>query len=210
MTLRKSLDDFAISIDHRLIQDGRKTKAPGFIKLFKSAVFQAVQRRKFVLLIDNIEETNVEVISLLDTLQNSNVFVIVTSRDITVMDFDGERLHLEPMLDDDAVLLLQSSLDNISLHEAKQLGHLLQNFPLALQQAVAYIRERRITSLKGVRFSVADYIRQFEKQRAKLLDSQLSRLEHSFRSTTMLVWNTSIAKLATYGPRGEVRGAVNK
>lgn len=96
--------------------------------------------------------------------------VIVTSQ---VSDWEESVMiqHLENLNEYEAVCLIMNSLNNIKIVEAdaKLLANELQCFPLALQQAIAYIKK----SNKRRKFTVNDYIVAFECKAKELLDIQI-------------------------------------
>jgi hypothetical protein len=71
--------------------------------------------------------------------------------------------------------------DGSQENEIKSLAETLQHFPLALQQAVAYIKERDI-ALKnvGLRFEISDYLEGIKRKQKNCLIS-------SFLKTAMIV-----------------------
>jgi hypothetical protein len=102
---------------------------------------------------------------LITTRTKSVASKLVEPRDIILVD---------PMIDMDAIELLQKKLEGVpDEHDLKELAGLLEYMPLAIVQAAAYIQE------KGVRYSVRQYIKAFErndKQKTSLLNYEAGQL----------------------------------
>ncbi len=86
--------------------------------------------------------------------------------------------------------------DGSQENEIKNLAETLQHFPLALQQAVAYIKERDI-ALKnvGLKFEISDYLKRYKEEAEKLLDFKFPKdSDNSYTKTTFITWRITIDK----------------
>ncbi|WP_341811230.1 tetratricopeptide repeat protein [Wolbachia endosymbiont (group A) of Oxytorus armatus] len=98
--------------------------------------------------------------------------------------------------------------DESQENEIKNLAETLQHFPLALQQAVVYIKERDI-ALKnvGVKFEISDYLKRYKKEAEKLLDFKFPKdSDNSYTKTTFITWKITINKIkdnAEYGQQAK-------
>ncbi|MBA8769848.1 tetratricopeptide repeat protein [Wolbachia pipientis] len=98
--------------------------------------------------------------------------------------------------------------DGSQENEIKNLAETLQHFPLALQQAVAYIKERDI-ALKnvGLRFEISDYLKRYKEEAEKLLDFKFPEDSNdSYTETTFITWRITINKIkdnAEYGQQAK-------
>ncbi|TVS94395.1 tetratricopeptide repeat protein, partial [Wolbachia pipientis] len=98
--------------------------------------------------------------------------------------------------------------DGSQENEIKNLAETLQHFPLALQQAVAYIKERDI-ALKnvGLRFEISDYLKRYKEEAKKLLDFKFPEDSNdSYTETTFITWRITINKIkdnAEYGQQAK-------
>ncbi|WP_341816578.1 tetratricopeptide repeat protein [Wolbachia endosymbiont (group A) of Agelastica alni] len=98
--------------------------------------------------------------------------------------------------------------DGSQENEIKNLAETLQHFPLALQQAVAYIKERDI-ALKnvGLRFEISDYLKRYKEEAEKLLDFKFPEDSNdSYTETTFITWKITINKIkdnAEYGQQAK-------
>ncbi len=87
--------------------------------------------------------------------------------------------------------------DGSQENEIKNLAETLQHFPLALQQAVAYIKERDI-ALKnvGLKFEISDYLKRYKEEAEKLLDFKFPKdSDNSYTKTTFITWRITIDKI---------------
>ncbi|MFP3035510.1 MAG: hypothetical protein ACEY3A_00410 [Wolbachia sp.] len=87
--------------------------------------------------------------------------------------------------------------DGSQENEIKSLAETLQHFPLALRQAVAYIKERDI-ALKnvGLRFEISDYLKRYKEEAEKLLDFEFPEdSDNSYTETAFITWRITINKI---------------
>jgi hypothetical protein len=95
---------------------------------------------------------------------------------------------VEPMINTDAIELLQKKLDRVrEEHDLKELASILEYMPLAMVQAAAYIRQ------KGARYSVRRYIEAFqrnEKQQTSLLNHEAGQLRRDpdAKNSIIITW----------------------
>ena len=78
--------------------------------------------------------------------------------------------------------------------EIKQLAEKLQRFPLALQQAVAYIRERD-REFKNMKeeFKISDYLKKYEGKTKELLNCEFPEDNNdSYTKTTFVTWDITL------------------
>jgi hypothetical protein len=109
-------------------------------------------------------------------------------------------IPVEPMTDQDAVTLLQKKLNQpADGGELKELAKALENMPLAIVQAAAYIQE------KGPRYSVRQYIEAFqrsEKQQRSLLNYKAGHLRRDpeARNSIIITWQMSFDEIRENWP----------
>ena len=139
-------------------------------------VYEYFRKRKCLFVFDNAERSEyLNKFLPLRSLQSDDKkpYILITSRDrewergIDVVDLS--ELALE-----DAISLVKKGLglpeeDTSQDQEIQNLVVRLQMFPLAIQQAVAYIEDQRVTG----DFSVNDYLQEYEEKTKDLLDSEL-------------------------------------
>ena len=78
--------------------------------------------------------------------------------------------------------------------EIKKLAQKLQRFSLALQQAVAYIKERD-RELKNIRkkYNISDYLKKYKEKTKELLDCEFpEESSDSYTKTTFVTWDITL------------------
>ena len=106
-------------------------------------------------------------------------------------------LQLNIFTEEEAIEFIKKTLDikdNLQDEEIKQLGEKLQRFPLALQQTVAYIRERD-GEFKNIRkeFKIGDYLKKYDEKTKELLDFNFPQdSSDSYTKTTFITWDITL------------------
>lgn len=135
--------------------------------------------------------------------------VLITSRNQKWGDIKA--LPLGTFTETESIDFIRKALDirgGSQENEIKSLAETLQHFPLALQQAVAYIKERDI-ALKnvGLRFEISDYLKRYKEEAEKLLDFEFPEDSNdSYTETTFITWRITINKIkdnAEYGQQAK-------
>ena len=122
-------------------------------------------------------------------------YFIITSRNQKWGNIDV--LQLDTFTEEEAIEFIKKTLDikdNLQNEEIKQLAEKLQCFPLALQQAVAYIRERD-RELKNIRkeFNINDYLNKYREKTKELLDFEFpGDSNDSYTKTTFVTWDITL------------------
>jgi hypothetical protein len=90
---------------------------------------------------------------------------------------------------------LNISKDNNSQdQEIESLAQKLQCFPLAIQQATAYIEDQRAIR----KFGIGGYLKEYEKKAKDLLNSEIFRgIDNDYDKTTFTTWKITIDKIAS-------------
>ncbi|XP_046392137.1 uncharacterized protein LOC124160343 [Ischnura elegans] len=123
------------------------------------------------------------------------MYVIITSRSQNWGDIDV--LGLNNFTLTEACQFIEVSLDNSSTFsndDAVALANILNCFPLAIKQAVSYIKEmsKRMKNL-GKDFGIKEYILLFEKKTKEMLDYTFPRdLNNSYSQTTYKTMHIAI------------------
>ncbi|QOD38166.1 NB-ARC domain-containing protein [Candidatus Wolbachia massiliensis] len=124
--------------------------------------------------------------------------VLITSRNQKWGDI--KPLTLGTFTEPESIDFIRKALgikDGSHENEIKNLAETLQHFPLALQQAVAYIKERDI-ALKnvGLKFEISDYLKRYKEEAEKLLDFEFPKdSDNSYTKTTFITWRITINKI---------------
>jgi AAA+ ATPase superfamily predicted ATPase len=132
----------------------------------------------WLFILDNVESEHQFIPLLLDTLSNEpNVFIILTS---VLRSFTDKRntacpLELTGFTIEDAVKLIRTSECDGNDEFTRKLSATLQGLPLAMTQAVQYIRDRRNSSFKGKAYGIEDFLAEYHHHNGvtKILDYEL-------------------------------------
>lgn len=156
-------------------------------KLFKQIV------GNLLIVIDNVDEKYECFNTILELLiDREKTKTIITTRQKNLFDEDGDILELFEFTKEEAMEMVQKGLSfstSIETVEISKLCDSLQNFPLALQQVIAYIVVKRRSSLKGKSYGVIDYLKEYEKTAKNLLGHKLSKLFNKYDKTTLTTWS---------------------
>lgn len=138
-----------------------------------------------------------------------NIILTTRNRDIiSSMDNSVKLLNLDVLEDRETHDFITNSLTtNPESHDVSKLGQTLENLPLALQQAVAYIREEhKIRQKLGTTFSISEYITLFQNMSQQLLDFPLplNSTSNSYEKTTFITWKITFEKIGQHEIYGEL------
>jgi ankyrin repeat protein len=130
--------------------------------------------------------------------------VLITSRnrDWKVEEEEGEIkvIQLGILTPENAVQFISKALeledkkDDLQETEIKQLAKQLQYFPLALRQAISYIKEKKEDfELRGDKFEISDYLKEYENEAEKLLHFESKN--DRYTKTTFITWKITIENI---------------
>ena len=170
------------------------------IETIVKEVYEYFYKKKCLFVFDNAEKSEyfkkfLPIRCL--TLDTGKPYILITSRDrewengIEVMDLSNLDFK-------DAITLVKKGLgipeDETSQDEEIQnLIEKMQMFPLAIQQAIAYIADQRVTE----NFSINDYLQEYEEKTKDLLDSELFRgIDNEYEKTTFTTWQITVDKIS--------------
>jgi serine/threonine protein kinase len=126
-------------------------------------------------------------------------FLITTRRNEFIL--NAEKIKLKPLRTEEAVEFVNTVLECMdpSDEDCLALCETLQNFPLALQQAVAYIRE----NFELLGYTIEKYIKEFQTTKAKLLldFDHTENTDDTYEWTTLITWNISLEKISSTNDR---------
>jgi energy-coupling factor transporter ATP-binding protein EcfA2 len=144
------------------------------IQCIAEYILNRSNKRPWIFVIDNVDEQHSvakKVISALISL--SNVKTFVTTRLRGIFGGSGVIIELKQLSDEDAQTYVNDSSPQIQSPELVTiLCQKLQNHPLALSQAVDYIKNERSTSVNE-RYNIKDYLNAFRSQSSKLLKHEV-------------------------------------
>jgi tetratricopeptide (TPR) repeat protein len=178
------------------------------IKSIVQEVYKYFSKRKSLFIFDNAEKLRAEkegdegIDTFLPnclSVDDNEPYIIITSRNRKW----GETIKvllLDTFTEEEAIEFIKKELsisDESQEKEIRQLAKTLQYFPLALQQAVAYIKQKDET-LKYVeqKFEIAEYLIRFEEKARKLLNYNFPEDNNNcYTKTTFITWEVTLEKI---------------
>lgn len=116
-------------------------------------------------------------------------YIVVTARRETVLkQFQPKQIKMCPLADDEALSLCEKSLkryESSLREEVKCLCSCLANYPLAIQQAVAYLNE-----MMGY-ITISDFIEIFRKS-VRVFEEKEAEVDHLYSYTVATVFDLSL------------------
>jgi tetratricopeptide (TPR) repeat protein len=161
--------------------------------------------RRWLVVLDNVADEDAP--DKLWPPRNDWGRTIVTTRQYAsrYLSSRGKVLKVRMFTPEDAVQYLQNILSNHpgALQGDKELASVLGYHPLAIAAAAAYIRE--VVETGGEHFgpgTCTEYIRRFDKQRAKLTDLMKTKHLDGYEHSMAAVWSISIDQVDKEHPSG--------
>ncbi|WP_341816351.1 ankyrin repeat domain-containing protein [Wolbachia endosymbiont (group A) of Nomada goodeniana] len=172
-------------------------------------IYQFFAKRKSLFIFDNAEKNNDlnKFLPLHNLPPDANKpYILITSRDREWED-GIEKVEVDKLELEDAIEFVKKGLD-ISEEDDSQNQEIkslveekLQCFPLAIQQAIAYIKDQRVTG----EFTIANYLEKYEEKRKELLESDLFKgIDNDYERTTFTTWQITIDKIASNEQYGKL------
>ena len=195
---------------HRLTQDELEISTKNIdgkekdIQFIVKDVYKFFAKKKSLFIFDNAEKYRTQqkgdegVDKFLPSFSlptNANKpYFIITSRNQKWGNI--KVLQLDTFTEKESIEFIKKTLnieDNFQNEDIKELAEKLQHFPLALQQAVAYIRERN-RELKNTKvFKISDYLKKYEEKSKELLDYEFPEDSNdSYTKTTFVTWDITV------------------
>lgn len=159
-------------------------------------VYSFFKNAKSLFIFDNVENVK-EIEDILPKVSSGNhPTVLITSRYSNWKNV-AIPLTLDVFTEIEAIGFIKTELflmDNAEDSKIKELTRLLQNLPLALQQAIAYIKnEKNLDSA----FTIQHYIDRFKQKSQELLDFEFSNYSNDpYSKTVLTTWEITLEKLA--------------
>ncbi|XP_035715060.1 uncharacterized protein LOC118438628 [Folsomia candida] len=171
-------------------------RTPAEILLSALSSLPARPSKKILLVIDNVDEINEIVASILRELilYPEKWFVLVTSRNVAVLSCIQDEIRLTPLDGGDAAGLIRGLLPDEKADMVGNLATLMDNFPLAIKQAVAYIRHAR--RIKNEKYSIQNYMAEFRIRKMEMLQQPLSPLDsEGYQLTSFTAIRMTVSKI---------------
>jgi hypothetical protein len=170
-----SLSMTSLSIQMGFLHQERAGVPAGFLlTVIVANIRNSLNGRHWIFVIDNIDEKYSEAEEVVSTLLTlSNVKTFVTSRLRHIFGGTSIIIEVKPLSDEDAQTYVNESLPKQrSTKLVLDLCATLQNHPLALSQAVDYIRCAQLSSTNE-NYSIENYLKTFRSQSSKLLNHKV-------------------------------------
>ncbi|CAL8128345.1 unnamed protein product [Orchesella dallaii] len=189
---RLASDHLALSL---LNIDGKEKAITSLI----DEVYDYFQGKKCLFVFDNAE-SNECLQKFMPFRISHRPYLLITSRD-KEWAFSSEVLPLYELAQEEAIEFVKNGLQMEQNEDESitQLVTTLQCFPLALSQAISYIKQQQSI----FPFTIGQYLKQFEVRSQKLLNSSIPPTEfNTYLSTTLRTWKMTADLIASIDESG--------
>ncbi|WP_353281453.1 tetratricopeptide repeat protein [Wolbachia endosymbiont (group B) of Horisme vitalbata] len=169
------------------------------IKALIEEVYEFFSNSKSLFIFDDAEKSNYlnKFLPIHDSLPGGNgPYILITSRN-REWERGIEVINLNELKSEEAIEFVKKgfSIEDESQNEKiKVLVEKLQHFPLAIQQAISYIEDQRVTR----EFSIDDYLEEYEEKTKDLLNYEGFRgIDNNYAKTTFTTWKITTDKIAS-------------
>ncbi len=165
-------------------------------------IYEFFSDKKSLFILDNVEDYKKIEIYLPKTLLGNSPTILITSR-FTNWKNVAEVFMLNVFKEEESFELVKKTLNSNfdTNEEIKELHHLLQGLPLALQQALAYIKLRNDGNEK---FNILNYIDLFKEKTKELLEFNFSDYSNDpYLKTVYITWQVTLDKVLNYPDFGK-------
>ncbi|WP_353280612.1 tetratricopeptide repeat protein [Wolbachia endosymbiont (group B) of Cyclophora punctaria] len=176
------------------------------IKALIEEVYEFFSNSKSLFIFDDAEKSNYlnKFLPIHDSLPGGNgPYILITSRN-REWERGIEVINLNELKSEEAIEFVKKgfSIEDESQNEKiKALVEKLQHFPLAIQQAISYIEDQRVTR----KFDIDDYLKEYEKKAKDLLNYEGFRgIDNNYAKTTFTTWKITIDKIASNEKHGNL------
>lgn len=166
-----------------------------------ATVYEYFSDRKSLFIFDNVENYRAIEAYFPKIMRGNRPILLITSRyshwheiaSVLSLDVFTER-ESEELIKRSLAIYDRAQDDNI-----RELNQLLQGLPLALQQALAYIKQNR-----NAHFFIREYIERYKVEREKLLKFELVNSSNDpYLETVFTTWQLTLAKIRSIPDLGE-------
>jgi len=206
-TLRSSIEQFAayLNVPTTNKQNDKPLELHEIVNSSLNHVKEKMtllDKEKYIIVIDNVDDLYDDFFKVTKQLCSySRSSVIITSRRRDLLQGESEFLELSEWTKKDAVEYVNRSLNSRKPidPDVDLLCSTLQCYPLALSQAVAYIRYQKQISHEEDSYSIRQYLAKYESKGDSLLNKPLQI--STYEKTSFVVVNLTIDKLKTHHGR---------
>lgn len=183
---------------------------PKTIESIVKEIYEFFAKRRSLFIFNNAEnDNNLKKFLQLCKLRPdaSKPYILITSRN-REWEKGIEVINLSELKLKDAIEFVKKGLnigDESQGREIKALVEKLQCFPLAIQQAIAYIEDQRVTG----EFSINNYLEKYEKKTKDLLNSDVfGGIDNDYAKTTFTTWQITIDRIKNNKEDGELASKI--
>ncbi|MCA7010368.1 tetratricopeptide repeat protein [Wolbachia endosymbiont of Tribolium confusum] len=176
------------------------------IQAIVEEVYEFFSNSKSLFIFDDAEKSNYlnKFLPLHDLLPGGNrPYILITSRN-REWERGIEVINLNELKSEEAIEFVKKGLsieDESQNEKIKALVEKLQHFPLAMQQAIAYIEDQRVTR----EFDINDYLNEYEKKTKDLLNYEAFKgIDNDYAKTTFTTWKITTDKIASDRENGKL------
>ena len=178
------------------------------IKSIVEEVYKFFSKRKSLFVFDNAEkgeDFNKFLPLRVLKSEDKKPYIVITSRN-KEWERGIEVIELKELKLEDAIEFVKKGLsiseeDKSQDKKIESLVKELQLFPLAVQQAIAYIEDQRVTG----EFEINDYLTEYKKKTKELLSSKVFRgIDNDYTKTTFTTWQITIDKIRSDEQNGQL------
>ncbi|NQY43281.1 MAG: tetratricopeptide repeat protein, partial [Legionellales bacterium] len=181
-TINNSYSDIA----HKLGINTHGIKTNKLKKIIHGKIFNPNFKKNILFVLDNAPSKNVinKYLKVLQKQRNKNnqLHILITSRN---QNWKNNSLILDIFSPEEANIFVKKYIPDAKIEDVKELTKLLQYFPLALGQALGYIRQNT---------NINDFISLYKKEQQKYLDMPL-KYTTEYSSTLWTTFSVSLEKL---------------
>ena len=143
------------------------------------------KEEKVLFVLDDVTETERKNVNTFKRISQIRISLLVTSQISDWEDIGVKKIKIDCFEEEESIKFLKNQLQSTSKDIDHLAGH-LQSYPLALQQAVCYI--------KKFKSSVSTYIEQFIACRKSILDAKIESFSE-YDKTLLTVWDMAFNKI---------------
>ncbi|XP_066931790.1 uncharacterized protein [Clytia hemisphaerica] len=182
LSLKRSLNEILCAIGcKQLIADEPSMENLTFV--FLSKICEGSKRSLVVL--DDVTEVTKDVTSFIGNMKEK-ISLLLTSQLRDWEDYGLIQIAVPCFHEQESIGFLQNELTTASHQEISILANRLQSLPLALHQAICYIKKNKVPLHK--------YIKQFEACRKSVLGMKINSFTE-YDKTLLTVWDLAFAKI---------------
>ncbi|XP_077282925.1 uncharacterized protein LOC143908937 [Arctopsyche grandis] len=188
-------------MDEKKNEGSQSTQQEINIKDIVQSIYRYFDVTKVLIIFDNVEAySSIKDVIHSGSSRSKNISTLITSRN---RNWDvGEKgeielIQLEKFTEDEAMNFVKNSLSNENEKDVKKLITTLGRLPLAMKQAIGYIKEqnKKIKKRGPKKLTVNDYLNLYEKENATLLDIGHNPTDDVYNKTVMTTWMITIKKI---------------